>query len=355
MSNLDVPILPVSQVQNSTTNDHWHDEDGVIETFSLHPHVEKFFQIALAKRIISQTCCCFSNPITGVFWTLLPCWMGPVNECCSAHSTFMQRNAHRQVALTEKGITIKTLKALNKKQRRYLYQDAPTAKAHHPSLGIHALDQFALDREWETAEQDSIYGTGPTANNYDVRRLYYDQIRSATVIDRNDPQSGYHTNCMCFCCCGFEHADSRIKFVRIDIGRDSHVAENREDLSMMNPILVGLADAHRFCQEVNIRARGGKALNHGETKIVDVLSAVACVAAAASPPIMSRLVANGNSDAPLVPIVPIVPTMSEDGGGQKTEPMLSLELNNLAELFRTGGLTEQEFQSAKDACIKRYS
>ena len=350
MSNLDVPILPVSQVNNST-NDHWHDEDGVIEAFPLHPHVEKFFQIALAKRIISQTCCCFSNPFTGVLWTLLPCWMGPVNECCSAHPIFMQRNAHRQVALTEKGITIKTLKALNKKQRRYLYQDAPTAKAHHPSLGIHALDQFALDREWETA--DSIYGTGPAANNYDVRRLYYDQIRSATVIDHNDPQSGFHTNCMCFCCCGFEHADSRIKFVRIDIGRDSHVAENREDLSMMNPILVGLADAHRFCQEVNMRARGGKALNHGETKVVDVLSAVACVAAAASPPIMSRLVANGQSDAPLVPNVP---TMSgEDGGGQKTEPMLSLELNNLAELFRTGGLTEQEFQSAKDACIKRYS
>jgi hypothetical protein len=328
-----IPIADTpSGVPASGTPPVWHQEEGMVEIFSLHPDIERYFKVALAKRCMSHTCCCFSNPVTAVFGSILPCLVGPVNECCCAHPTFLNRNTKRNVCLTERGITIKTIKAKNKTKKRYRYQDSPTARMHKPSWGIHALDQFSIDREWETSDD------GATAR-YDTRRLYYDQIRSASII----PNGGYHTNCMCFCCCGFQHEQSNIKFIRIDIGRDN-VAEDTGDLNMRNPILVGLKEAERFCFEVNKRARGGKRALHGETKVVDIVihDQLGQSQAVPTAPLMSRLV------------VPEPPSIAEETTSS-TDTMLSTELENLANLHRTGALTDDEFQSSKDACIKRYS
>jgi hypothetical protein len=324
------PLLPdahcISIAGTSTAGtypDVWHQEEGVIEIFDLHSNIEQYFQVALVKRCTSQTCCCFSNPLTGVLGSLIPCLIGPANEWCYAHTTFMNRTTKRNVCLTERGITIKTIKAENKKNKRYRYQDTPTAGWHKPSWGIHALDQFSIDREWETSDD------GDSAV-YDTRRLYYDQIRSAQII----PNAGYHTNCMCFCCCGFKHYDSKIKFIRIDIGREND-AEDKGDLNMRNPILVGLKDAENFCHEVNKRARGGKRSQHGETKVVDIVI---------------------EQQEPLVPAAPIMSRLVQPvPSAPQNEVMLSTELENLATLYNSGALTPSEFQSSKDACIKRYS
>jgi len=295
----------------------------------MHPDLESYFNIAFVKRWCSQVCFCLTNPVTAVLGSLFPCLIGPPNEMCCAYSTFMTRQISKNVALTQKGITIKTTKAENKKYRRYRYQDAPTASLHSPKHGIHALDQFSLDREYEKTEDDAVY---------DTRRLYFDQIRSARVV----PDGGYHVNCMCFCCCGFKHIDSNIKFVRIDIGRDNeHV--DKEDLNNQNPLLVGLLDAERFCREVNKRARGGKRAQHGETKVVDAVLDIAPPAA----PLMSRVV------VPAVPLPEEVAT--KEATTDETELLLSTELSNLNDLFLSGALTGVEFQSSKDACIKRYS
>lgn len=313
------PIEPLLLPQSSNV---WAHEEGFIEHFPMHRAVSSYFRTAFVKRCCSQTCFCLSNPVTGVLWSLFPCIFGPINEICCAYSVFLQRNVSREVALTDRGITVKTLRAAKKQQRRYRYQDSPTARFHSPQLGMYALDQFSIDREWELP-----VSTNPTDSLYDTRRIYYDQIRSASIVQG----AGMRVNCACFCCCGFQHTDSRIRFVRIDIGRDDKV-DYWDDLDMQNPILVGLNDAERFCAEVNARARGGRSVLHGETKVVDVVPV----------PIASQA----------IPSAPEAPTMSRI---EDQETLLSEELTRLADLFHTGALSADEFQNSKDACIKRCS
>ena len=86
-----------------------------------------------------------------------------------------------------------------------------------------------------------------------TRRLYFDQIRSARIVEGGR----YRVNCGPFCCAGFGHSTPGvIKFVRIDIGREDEALDSM-DLGHTNPVLIGLKDPARFCRMVNLRARGG--------------------------------------------------------------------------------------------------
>ena len=330
----------------------WSDEPGVVEVYELRrDEIETFMSVALCRRTCNQLCCCFSNPVTGILGTFFPCIAGPCTEICCAYPEFKRRTCSRHVAITDKCVTIKTelkgldrvepdegapvseaslrkLTRLKKKALRRPYSRAPTATFHSSECcvgrGIYALDQFGVDSEFECKAESSKFLT---------RRLYFDQIRSAEIIQ----DGAYRVNCGPFCCCGFAHSSSNIAFVRIDIGREDY-AMDTEDLGQINPILIGLRDPDAFCRAVNLRARGGGAhaaalRGDGEAKVVDAF------------------------EFPVAPHVMIRDTTIIETGARAEDhaTTLSKELSSLLHLFNTGALSEEEFANAKAACIKTYS
>ena len=341
----------------ATTASPWAQEQGLVEVFEVKQRaLEAFLNVALCKRSANQALCCFSNPLTGLLGSAFPCVAGPCTEIFCAYPEFKRRVTSRHVAITDKCVTIKTPRPQDDAQqgpgfnhgalRRALrrpYKRAPTATVHNTNCccgrGVFALDQFGVDSEFECKEE--------AHSAFMTRRLYFDQIRSAEII-----QDGrYRTSCGPFCCCGFSHSSPSIAFVRIDIGREDE-AIDAQDLGQTNPVLIGLKDPAAFCHAVNIRARGGgvaaaMARGDGETKVVDIVDVPASAVMTRDGMAVAHAEVGGIASAAGVGMVPPLPS--------EPESTLSTELANLAQLFASGALSSVEFANAKDACIKTYS
>ena len=109
------------------------------------------------------------------------------------------------------------------------------------------MDQFYVEDDFE--EDGYRYG-----NYRKTRMLYYDQIRSATVLTGRDQV--YQLSSGCAACCGtkVEAGETVAKVCTLcELILVNRIFTNAARKGIFNPVIMGLKDATRFCAEVNRR------------------------------------------------------------------------------------------------------
>jgi hypothetical protein len=282
-------LAPDSEVWIDAGTLPWEREPGFLLSFEIDSKgVQDFLSNALYKRFSNLTvfAYCLTGPYV-IFPLVVPCVISPCAECFLQHPKFKKRLTQRQVALTTRGIVIRVpTDAL---------QPSESWEEDNPKLNCHPLDQFNMDVNFDESTD------GP----YSVRRLYFDEIRSANIV----PNPTYKTSCCLAVCFGSEVA-SPVSYVQIDIGKGNETKRGK----VTNPVLVGLKDPQRFCKEVNKCANGVKL---GEIALQ---------------------------------VAPAATSMERNDGAS-----LSTELSRLAELHDKGYLKGEEYSAAKMAIIKKFN
>ena len=335
----------------------WANDQDVVEVFLLDEGGVKSFMKSITKSRCCNLCCCtLSVPVFGQVFGLLPpfvCVFGAHIEYICASPNFTSVQSSRKVALTTRGVKIRSLPKSDLLESNMcdLYEQ----------FSIPRLDQFYVDEDFE---EDS------NSRGYKTRVLYYDQIRSASIIEGKEPVYKLKAGC-CSICGDKVRANNRastkgLSFVRIDIGKGDHppslfggsAGGGRSGAALLkktyNPIIVGLKDAPRFVAEVNKRAAGG-ANNSGLARAAVVsplaigaqgsMGTVSMVPEAVASPVHANVKA--------MPSAPPTQTADVTGNRGTQGSGLANELTQLKSLHDAGALTDDEFKAAKLAAISR--
>ena len=338
------------QIRDMSRDRVWQMEPEFLESFDVDQKtVNSFLEPLLLGRCFNLCCCVVSVPVFGQIFGLLPpfvCVFGAHIEYLCGASAVRTRQSTRKVALTARGIKIRSQGKAGDN-----YGEAVCNNFDQPFFPfmLRRMDQFYVDEDFEK--------DAPQIGKYKyTRMLYYDQIRSATMLGSDDQVYQQGVGCCCWCCGHHVNAKDgatkniagttrNMSFVRIDIGKEDGPTRDvlQQSGGQYNPVIIGLQDPLRFCDEVNKRARGGQL--HGS-----------------SVPAQVAVLLNNTMAVP-TPIPVAVPvqnlgmgpkTSGGGGGGQKgSGNTLAGQLERLKDLFDSGAIDEDEYTAAKRVAIQK--